>query len=236
MTTVRINKYLADEGFATRRGADELITSGKVLVNGVPAVLGQKVSHEDIVELVGHTPKKSTYLLYYKPKGVITHSPGEGETDIATKLQELYGVTGVFPVGRLDKHSEGLMLLTNDGRITKRILEPNMEHEKEYTVSVDKPVKPYFLKRLASGVNIEGYTTKPTKTKASTRNKNAFTIVLTEGKKHQIRRMCAALGYQVTSLKRVRILDLELGKLKPGQYRKLSKAEGRELLNTLGLR
>jgi len=148
---------------------------------------------------------------------------------------ELFG--GVFPVGRLDKDSEGLMILTNDGRVTGPLLNPEAEHEKEYEVRVDKAIKSGFIKKMAKGVDIEGYTTKRAKVKKTGRNPNGktFRITLTEGKKHQIRRMCAALGYQVQSIKRVRIENIELGKLKPNQYRKLSGKELRDFLKTLGL-
>lgn len=232
---IRINKYLAEQGLTTRRGADDLIESGKVFVNGAPAVLGQKINADDRVELQNHKAKTYTYLLYYKPRGVITHSPNEHETDIATATKKQYGDLAVFPVGRLDKDSEGLMLLTDDGRVTGRLLEPKAGHEKEYLVAVDKRVTGHFLKQLENGVSIEGYLTKSARAQKHPTNEKAFTLTLTEGKKHQIRRMCAALGYQVQSLKRIRIADLELGKLKPGQIKKLNTSESAHLRELLGL-
>lgn len=229
---IRLNKYLASEGVASRREADVLIEKGRVLVNGKMAVLGQKVTEGDVVEMTGKQPAKQ-YLAYYKGRGIITHSPAPHETDIETKLKEDYGLTDVYPVGRLDKDSEGLMILTNDGRITGPLTDPELSHEKEYEVTVDKDIKNQFLKKMAVGVNIEGYTTKP----AVCEQKSAkrFRLIITEGKKHQIRRMCAALGYQVQSLKRVRIMNIELGSLKPNQYRKISGEELQTLLADLNI-
>jgi 23S rRNA pseudouridine2604 synthase len=231
---LRINKYLAHTGVASRREADELIASGKVTINGQKAKMGQSVSETDKVAVVGKTKSKS-YYAYYKGRGVITHSPAEHETDIATKLAEDYGITHVSPIGRLDKDSEGLMILSNDGRITGPLLDPENDNEKEYEVLVDKPISGMFRRAMEAGVDIEGYRTKPAKVIANTKNDKRFLLVITEGKKHQIRRMCAALGYQVQSLKRNRILNIELGKLKPNQYRKIADVELKEFLKILGL-
>jgi len=231
---LRINKYLAHTGVASRREADVLIASGKVTINGKKAEMGQSVSETDTVAVVGKTKAKS-YYAYYKGRGVITHSPAEHETDIATKLAEDYGITHVSPIGRLDKDSEGLMILSNDGRITGPLLDPENDNEKEYEVLVDKPISGMFRRAMEAGVDIEGYRTKPARVIANTKNDKRFLLVITEGKKHQIRRMCAALGYQVQSLKRNRILNIELGKLKPNQYRKIADVELKEFLKTLGL-
>lgn len=231
---MRINKYLAHSGVASRREADDLVAKNKVLINGKPAEMGQQVNEGDEVEMVGKTKSKS-YYAYYKGRGIITHSPAEHETDIATRLAEDYGITHVAPIGRLDKDSEGLMILTNDGRITGPLLNPESGHEKEYEVTVDKPLSGMFKRVMESGVDIEGYTTKPAKVVANTKNDKRFNLTITEGKKHQIRRMCAALGYQVQDLKRVRICNIELGKLKPNQYRKLNGPELQELLAELGV-
>ncbi len=230
---MRLNKYLAHQGTASRREADALIEQGIVLVNGKKAVMGQKVERADVVTLKGDT-KEKRYLAYYKGRGIITHSPSAGEVDIATRLKDDYGITDVHPIGRLDKDSEGLLILSNDGRITGPLLDPDAAHEKEYEVTVDKPVNGFFLKQLEHGVNIEGYHTKPstaTKSKHSLR----FTLILTEGKKHQIRRMCAALGYQVQDLKRVRIANITLGDIKPNQYRILKDEELETFLKELGV-
>ncbi len=233
---IRINKYLAEKGLATRRGADALIEAGKVTVNGKLALIGQQIQATDRVVLKEDATKRHyRYAIYYKPRGIITHSPGENETDIATQVAHDHSVTGLFPVGRLDKDSEGLILLTDDGRVTKRLLEPQYDHEKEYTIVVDKKVTGAFLRKLTHGVNIEGYVTKTAVAVASPRNEYTFSLSLTEGKKHQIRRMCAALGYQVLSLKRVRIMNLKLHPLKEGGYRELGGKERKAFGTSLGL-
>jgi 23S rRNA pseudouridine2604 synthase len=231
---MRLNKYLAHQGTASRRESDTLIEKGAVLVNGKKAVMGQKVERTDVVTLKGSTKEKK-YLAYYKGRGIITHSPALGEVDIATRLKDDYGITDVNPVGRLDKDSEGLLILTNDGRITGPLLDPEASHEKEYEVTVDKPVNGYFLKQLEHGVNIEGYLTKPS-TATKHPHKLKFTLILTEGKKHQIRRMCAALGYQVQDLKRIRIANVVLGELKPNQYRILKGEELETFLKELNIK
>jgi len=232
---VRLNKYLAHTGVASRREADELISSGKVLINGEKATIGQKVGESDDVQVIGKTKAKS-YYAYYKGRGVITHSPSENETDIATRLANDFGITHVSPIGRLDKDSEGLMILSNDGRITGPMLDPENEREKEYDVLVDKSINGMFKRAMETGVDIEGYRTKPAKITASAKNDKRFRLIITEGKKHQIRRMCAALGYQIQTLKRVRIMNIELGKLKPNQYRKLDSLELQGFLNQLGVK
>ena len=231
----RINKYLAHIGVSTRRGADTLIESGAVFVNGKRAIIGQTVEEGDRVEVRGKDEKKYRYILYYKPRGVITHSPEGDEIDIETRIRKDHSITGVFPVGRLDKDSEGLIVLTNDGRITERLLSPDREHEKTYEVTVDKRVTGTFVKALSQGVRIEGYKTKKAVAAAHAKNEKGFTITLTEGKKHQIRRMCAALGYQVKSIKRTHIMHLELKRLCPGQYYELKKPEVYALYSALGL-
>jgi len=232
---MRLNKYLAHQGAASRREADTLIEQGLVLVNGTKAVVGQKVEKTDTVTFKDDGKEKK-YLAYYKGRGIITHSPSEGETDIAMRLKQDYDITDVYPVGRLDKDSEGLLILTNDGRITGPLLDPEAAHEKEYEVSVDKPVTGYFLQGLEHGVNIEGYTTKKAKATKHPKSQLKFTLVLTEGKKHQIRRMCAALGYQIQDLKRIRIGTIEIGDIKPNQYRILKGDELAGFLKELGVK
>lgn len=231
---MRINKYLAHTGVASRREADQLITAGGVLVNGKKAEMGQQVNESDTVEVVGITKKKQ-YFAYYKGRGVISHSPSENEVDIATRIKKDYGLSDVAPIGRLDKDSEGLIILSNDGRITGPLLDPASGQEKEYDVAVDKPINNFFIKHMSAGVDIEGYTTKPAVVTPHQNNQKRFSVVLTEGKKHQIRRMCAALGYQVQSLKRVRVMNIELQKLKPNQYRKIQGSELTHFLEQLGL-
>ena len=232
---IRLNKYLADKKIASRREADTLIKKKQVMVNGKPAIIGQKINpDEDKIKILGRK-KTYTYLAYYKGVNIITHSPTKGETDIATRLHQDYGLTNLSPVGRLDKSSEGLIIVTNDGRVTGPLLNPDNNHEKEYSVLVDKKITNYFLKNIRAGVNIEGYVTKPAQANISPKNDKRFTIILTEGKKHQIRRMCAALGYQVKALKRTRIMNIKLGKLKPNQYRKIKDKELQDWLKNLGL-
>lgn len=232
---MRLNKFLAYKGFTTRRGADSLIEKGLVFINGKSAILGQKVHETDRVEIKNHTQKSYVYILYYKPRGVITHSPENDEVDIVTQVKKDHNITGLFPIGRLDKDSEGLIILTNDGRITDRLLNPDEEHERTYEVVVDKRVTQTFCNRLSKGVSIEGYMTKPAKAEPLTRNDRAFTITLTEGKKHQVRRMCAALGYQVTQLKRTKMYTFELKSLKPGALYKLKPKEVSALHKSLNL-
>jgi len=220
MDPIRINKYLADQGLTTRRAADKLIEAGKVLVNGQKAILGQKVVPGDKVEVLSHRPKAYQYLAYHKPAG---------ETTTERDHQ------GLFPLGRLDKDSRGLMILTNDGRLTDRLLNPDRDHEKEYWVTVDKPLKEGVLNHFARGMKIEGETTKTKPAKVEAEDDYNFRIILTEGKKHQIRRMCAAWGYTVTDLVRLRIENVELGDLGAGKTRPIVGQVLTELLSSLGL-
>ena len=194
---VRINKYLAHQKICARREADELILQKKVKINGRIAVLGDKVKEKDKVTVEGNS-KKLVYLAFNKPRGIITHSPQNGEKEIKDVLKV---PKRVVPVGRLDKNSSGLIILTNDGRLTDKLLNPEYNHEKEYIIKVAKPIENNFLKRMAEGVKLDdGYVTK----KCSVQKISAerFSITLTEGKKHQIRRMCDAFGYGVVDLER----------------------------------
>jgi len=232
---MRINKYLSEQKIASRREADVLISDKNVIVNGKPAVLGQMIEDGDVIELKG-APKKYVYIAYYKGRGIISHSPAANEVDIATRLKKDYSITNVSTVGRLDKDSEGLIILTNDGRITGPLLDPEAKHEKEYEVTLDKPITGMFVKLMELGVDIEGYRTKPAVVKTGARNNKKFHLTITEGKKHQIRRMCAALGYQIQTLKRVRVMNVELGELKPNQYKKINGEELQKLLKKLGIK
>ncbi len=215
---MRINKYLADQNICSRREADRLIEEGKITINGRPAQLGDQVSETDIVE-VGDIEKKYRYYAYYKPRGIITHSP-QGEE---ISIQELTGLPkDVFPVGRLDKDSYGLIILTNDGRVTKHLLEPKRELEKEYLVQINKPVSQRLIQNLINGVVLDdGYKTKECSVKKA--DTNALRIILTEGKNRQIRRMLDALGYKVTELMRVRVGAVEIEDLAPGEFRKIKR-------------
>jgi 23S rRNA pseudouridine2604 synthase len=231
---MRINKHMAHVGIATRRDADEMIARGKVLVNGKVATLGQKVEKTDAVTLRGHTEmKKLVYFAYHKPIGVITHSPQLGEDDIKMAIKGIPDAKDVFPIGRLDKDSSGLMILTNDGRLTERLLGPDYGHEKEYQVRTSDPVRDGFKKAVEPGVNIEGYMTKPCTVRKT--GPKSFVITLTEGKKHQIRRMVAALHNTVVELKRTRILNVQLENLKPGALRPIEGEELATLLAKIGL-
>ncbi len=230
---IRINRYLYLNNVCSRRAADRLIEAGAVLVNGKKAQIGQKITSVDKVELL---PKAKDllgeykYFIFNKPRGVVSHNPQRNEVSAVeyAKLPKNF-----FPVGRLDKASSGLMLLTNDGRIVNKILNPEFAHERVYTVVVNKPLKDKHLKMMQSGVNIEGYITKPAKTKKL--SEREFMISLTEGKKHQIRRMCAALGYTVENLKRIQMLNLKLD-VKEGDKRELTKQEKQDLFNLINLR
>lgn len=227
---MRINKYLAHQGIATRRAADDLITKKKVLINGRVAVLGDKVNETDKVDLVGTIPTdQNLYYAYNKPVGVITHSPQLGEKDIKGIVP-----MNVFPIGRLDKDSSGLIILTNDGRVTDRLLNPEYDHDKEYQVRMSENLREGFKKAMEGGVNIEGYMTAPCKIRKT--GPKSFNITLTEGKKHQIRRMVAALHNQVVSLERVRILNIRLEDLKPGAWRPIQGDELATFLSQIGMK
>jgi len=210
---MRINKYLAMKQIATRRGADELVEKKKVFINGKLAVLGSKVSKTDKVEVKGAEKKAYKYFAYNKPIGTETDSP----------------TAGLFPVGRLDKASHGLLILTNDGRITDGLLNPKFDHEKEYVVKTKQKLRSNFKEKMEAGVQIEDYKTKPCK--VTIVNDNTFRVTLTEGKKHQIRRMCVALFQDVQDLKRVRVMNVELGKLSLKATREIKGEELTTFLN-----
>ncbi len=229
MEEIRINKYLANKGVCTRREADKIISSGKVFINDVKAVLGDKVKETDNVEVRNKTQKNYQYYAYNKPRGIITHSPQKGEKDILSSIK----IKNIFPIGRLDKDSEGLIILTNDGRITDRLLNSKYEHDKEYIVKTSIPIKQFQLSIMEGGMRLEGIETKPCKTKLL--NENSFSIILTEGKKHQIRRMCDNLSIPIESLKRIRIMNIKLGDIKQNTYRKIDGIELKNFLNLLGL-
>ena len=225
---VRINKYLADKKYCTRKEADELIKKGRVTINGRTAILGDKVSPSDTVA-TRFRPKTFRYFAYHKPRGIITHSAQQGETEIKDAID----IEGSFPVGRLDKDSSGLIILTDDGRLTDALLNPAHEHEKEYEVLVSQRLPNNFQRRMERGVFIGEYHTKPCTVRITGDKK--FTVTLTEGKKHQIRRMCDALGVAVAELKRTRIMNVKLGSLPKGTCRQLSGAELHTLLHALSM-
>ena len=218
---MRINQYLAWQKHSTRRGGDELVQKKQVLINGRFAELGDKVNEKDVVEVLkSKKPKSYLYFAYNKPVGETTDTP-------------IFLNKDIFPLGRLDKDSHGLMLLTNDGRVTDRLLNPEYAHEKEYVVTVMEKLRLSFKQKMEAGVKIEEYLTK--KCKIEILNSFTFKIILTEGKKHQIRRMCVALHNQVKDLERTRILNIKLGNLPSGSHRAIGGEELKEFLKKLGL-
>lgn len=218
---MRINQYLAWQKHSTRRGGDELVQKRQVLINGRFAELGDKVNEKDVIEVLKNKkPKGYLYFAYNKPTGETTDTP-------------IFLNKEIFPLGRLDKDSNGLMLLTNDGRVTDRLLNPEYAHEKEYIVTVKEKIRPNFKQKMEAGVDIEGYLTK--KCKIDILNNFTFKITLTEGKKHQIRRMCVALHNEVRDLKRTRIMNIILGDLPPGSHRAIGGEELKTFLKNLGL-
>ncbi|HAQ02455.1 TPA: 23S rRNA pseudouridine synthase F [Candidatus Nomurabacteria bacterium] len=231
---IRINKYLALKNYATRKGADELIKKGFVFINGRKAVLGDQVYRDEDVTVSDKVPKKDyVYYAYNKAVGVSTN-PDVKTKDIlkVTKFKE-----AVFPIGRLDKDSRGLILMTNDGRVTDRLLSPLYVHEKEYVVKVEPNFSDKFIELMGGGVHFDKFISRKCKVWRNTaKSKDTFNIVLTEGKKRQIRRMCEALHHKVVDLKRIRIMNIELGKLNEGEYRDIKGAELDTLLKSLKLR
>jgi 23S rRNA pseudouridine2604 synthase len=225
---MRLNKYISETGLCSRREADARIEAGRVTINGAVATLGMQVGEGDVVCVDGQPvagAQQHVYLALNKPVGVIctTERDVPGNLVDFIKYQER-----IFPIGRLDKDSEGLLLLTNNGDIVNEILRSENEHEKEYLVTVDRPVTELFLSGMASGVRILGTVTKPCKVEPL--GPATFRIILTQGLNRQIRRMCSFFGYKVRRLQRVRIINLRLGELKPGQWRELAPEEVRGLL------
>ena len=231
---MRINKYLARQNHGTRRGVDELIEKGQVFLNGRRAVLGDKVQESDKVEVrrSGKMPSY-VYFAYNKPIGLVTLGQTKSEKDIVRSLPKEVTQFKVFPIGRLDKESEGLIILTNDARVTDRLLNPKYEHEKTYEVKTKLPLRANFKEKMETGIDIEGYMTRPARVDAL-REKSAR-ITLTEGKTHQIRRMIVALFNEVTSLRRVSIMSIKIGTLATGAYRKIEGKELEEFLKSLDL-
>ena len=225
---VRLNKYISETGVCSRREADKWIEAGRVTLNGAPATLGHKVAEGDEVRIDGNpvgAKKKAIYIALNKPVGITCTT----EAHVADNIVRFVGHSErIFPVGRLDKDSEGLILLTNDGDIVNEILRSENEHEKEYLVSVNRPITDLSLKMLASGVKIMGMTTKPCRVERV--DAETFRLVLTQGLNRQIRRMCSALGYRVRRLQRVRIISIQVGALRAGEWRYLSDAEVAGLL------
>jgi 23S rRNA pseudouridine2604 synthase len=227
---MRLNKYISETGVCSRREADKWIEAGRVTLNGAPASLGHKVAAGDEVRIDGNlvgAKKRPIYIALNKPVGITCTTEAHVEDNIVRFVGHS---ERIFPVGRLDKDSEGLILLTNDGDIVNEILRSENEHEKEYVVSVNRPITDLSLNMLASGVKIMGVTTKPCKVERI--DAETFRLVLTQGLNRQIRRMCSALGYRVRRLQRVRIINIQVGALRAGEWRYLSDAEVAGLLAT----
>lgn len=220
----RLNKYLSEVGYCSRRAADKLIDAGRVTINGKVPEMGTKVSPEDVVEVDGKLISKRKqdhiYLAFNKPIGIVCTTDTRVEKD--NIIDFINYPKRIFPIGRLDKPSEGLILLTDDGDIVNKILRASNNHEKEYIVTVDKPISQTFIERMANGIPILDKVTK--KCKVEKLSKLKFKIILTQGLNRQIRRMCEYLNYEVTDLKRTRIMNIKLD-VPVGEYRELTKDE-----------
>ncbi len=227
----RLNKYLADRGVCSRRAADALIENGKVTVNGKRAQLGILVDWSDDVrvngEVIEDSKPEAVYFAFHKPVGIITSVDPKARDSVVSFLKL---PQRMFPIGRLDVASSGLLLLTNDGRLSERITHPRYDHEKEYVVTVDREMRQEDLRAMAKGMVILDSMTKPAVVHQI--SERTFRITLTEGRNRQIRRMCKALWYEVKKLVRVRVMNIELGNLPVGAYRPLTKKEIHELLRS----
>lgn len=224
---IRLNKYLSDCGVCSRREADRLIEEGKVLIDGHTAILGEKVSPDSHIVCSGKSVKREEefiFLAFNKPIGIECTSNRDVKNNI---IDFLNYPKRIYTVGRLDKNSEGLILLTNQGNLVNKILKASNYHEKEYIVTVDKKITDDFIRQMGEGVPILDTVTR--KCNVSKINDHTFNIILTQGLNRQIRRMCEYLDYNVRTLKRIRIMNIKLGKLKSGTYRNVSKEEFEEL-------
>ena len=225
---VRLNKYLSEIGHCSRRAADKLIDAGRIQVNGQQVVMGQKVTPQDRIEidgiLVEDLREKNVYLAFNKPVGIVCTTDTRVEKD--NIIEYINYPSRIFPIGRLDKPSEGLILMTNDGDIVNKILRARNNHEKEYIVTVNKPVTAEFIEKMANGIPILDTITR--KCEVEQIHKKEFRIVLTQGLNRQIRRMCEYLEYRVVKLKRIRIINIHLD-VGVGKYRDLTKKELAEL-------
>ena len=231
---IRLNKYISDAGHCSRREADKWIEEGRVYIDGRRGSLGDRVLPGMKVTIQGERVKaqnKNVYIVLNKPIGIVCTTDKREPMNVVDFVDH---DRRIYPIGRLDKDSEGLLLMTSDGDIVNRILRAAGRHEKEYQVTVDKPITQEFLSKMASGVKILGTTTLPCQIKKT--GEKAFTIILTQGLNRQIRRMCETLGYRVKTLKRVRIMNIHLGNLKLGQWRNLTSSEMAELMRRLDSR
>lgn len=236
MEQMRLNKFLAHCGICSRRDADRLIEQGRVQVNGLDAVPGQMVSAEDKVTVAGKQVQiktRTVVLVFYKPSGVTcTERDAHAEKMIFDVLH--YPIRLTY-AGRLDKDSEGLLLLTNDGDLIQGMMRGSNRHEKEYTVKVNKEITPDFLTKMSGGVYLKDLNVKTRECVLKKIDKFSFSIILTQGLNRQIRRMCEACGYRVKNLKRVRVMHVTLGGLKPGEYYELSEEDIRQLYRDCGI-
>lgn len=231
---MRINNYISSTGYCSRREADEFIKNGRVTINGTLALIGQQVQENDVVKVDGQLlaqKPQAIYLILNKPKGITCTTDRNIKGNI---IDFINYPERIFPVGRLDKDSEGLILLTNDGQIVNQILAQENNHEKDYLVRVNKKVTPDFLNNLRKGVKIynpvKNEYTVTYQSKVKQINKTTFKITLTQGLNRQIRRMCTALGYQVIHLQRIRIMNIHLNDLHVGKWRLLNSLETKQLL------
>lgn len=223
---IRLNKFLSDAGVCSRRAADKAIEAGKVLVNGKPAVMGQRIVSTDQVvfegQIVSNDNKKPVLIAYNKPAGIVCTSEKREKNNI---IDHINYSERIYPIGRLDKDSTGLILLTNQGDLVNKIMRAVNAHEKEYVVSVDKEITGDFIKKMSDGVYLDELEVTTRKCKVRKLSKNEFNIILTQGLNRQIRRMCQMLGYKVKTLKRIRIMNIELGNLKEDTYRDVTAEE-----------
>ncbi|MDF2158956.1 23S rRNA pseudouridine(2604) synthase RluF [Algoriphagus sp. CAU 1675] len=229
---IRINKYLSEVGFCSRREADYLLSQGRITINGKVPEIGTKVLPGDIVKVdnkaVGQPVEKHVYIAFNKPVGIVCTTDTKSEKN--NIIDFINHPKRIFPIGRLDKESEGLIFLTSEGDIVNKILRSKNNHEKEYIVTVDKPITDRFLQRMSSGIPILGTVTQPCKTERISKNK--FRIILTQGLNRQIRRMCEYLGYSVKQLKRIRIMNIHLD-IPVGKWRDFSEKELEELMSLI---
>lgn len=236
MEKMRLNKYLARCGVCSRRDADRLIAEGRVTINGRTAEPGSQAGEEDRVEVSGRPVRMthdSVVLAFYKPVGVVcTERDIHAERTVADMVHCSERVTYA---GRLDKDSEGLLLLSNDGDLIQAMMKGANRHEKEYLVRVDKEVTAEFLRRMSEGVYLEELDVTTRECRLEKLNRFAFRMILTQGLNRQIKRMCAACGYRVRALKRVRVMHVELGDLEPGEYRRLGEEDVERLYRDCGL-
>lgn len=233
MEPMRLNKYLVDAGVCSRREADRLISTGKILVNGARAELGQKVDGSEKILVKGKPVQKPTakrvYLAFHKPVGVICTSDPKAKDNI---IDAVHYPERIFHIGRLDVASSGLILLTNDGDVVNAILRAEGKHEKEYVVTIDRTVTPEFIHAMSTGIEILGRKTLPAK--VTKLGDTSFAITLVEGRNRQIRRMCEAMRVNVKRLERIRVMNIHLGSLPVGTWRHLTQTEETELMRMLG--